>query len=184
MRRSRQEATLRRWLEALPESRSAVGRCSATRTPGHRWSHRRRRGRRGSAPGRRAMAGPVDGSAADDRAPGRPGWSSWTRTSSAGCRRAIADLPSRTGPDPRRRRRRRWPTPGGRSSSSMRTTTSVAEQRAALLGTRVLGRAGTSMRPTGGTPTGWRAWSGPGTSPSRRRRHHPGGHPHRSRSAP
>ena len=73
-----------------PTSCSAAGPCSASAYAGALLASRRARGRRGPPAGRRAVAGRDGDRARADRDARRPGWSSWTKRSSAGSRAAIA----------------------------------------------------------------------------------------------
>ena len=153
--------TLLGWLRALPDELVRAGPCSATRTPGCCWPAA---SSRASSPpaGRRAVARRRRPRARWTGA-GPPGWSSWTRRSSAASRRRSPCTVPAT-PWRGRRGRDRAHTPGGRSTSPRRTTISGAERRPALLGLAVLGERG----PRGGAPsrmpTAWRACSGRGTS--------------------
>ena len=98
MRQDRQEATLRGWLEALPDEVLRVRPVLSIGYAGALLVTRRGRGRRGAPAGRRAVAGrrrpaqrPADPSS--DRR-----WSSWTRRSSARLPGRDRRLPCRAGP--------------------------------------------------------------------------------------
>ena len=96
----RQEATLRRWLEALPDERlSRQAGARASRYVGALSGQRRARGRRGAPAGRRAVAGRDGRRAGRTRGRRDRRWSSSTRRSSAACRARSRS----TGP--------RWPWP-------------------------------------------------------------------------
>ena len=84
MRQGRQEATLRRWLEAIPDELVEVRPVLAVGYVGVTAGQRRSRGRRGAAAPGRAMAG-AGAPARGDQRPRRT-WSSSTRRSFAVCR--------------------------------------------------------------------------------------------------
>ena len=117
MRRTRQEATVRGWLEALPDEVVRVRPVLSVALCRGVAGRRRARGRRGPAAGRRTVAGRNDRLPVRDRQPGRRRWSSWTRRNSPppGDDRGV---PCRTGPGSGRCGRHRDGTPGGRSTSS------------------------------------------------------------------
>ena len=166
-RRHRQEATLRRWLEALP--RRADPRptgAESTDMPGRAWCAARSRRRRIASPRDDGRARWLTAAAS---AAGRPGWSSWTRHRSATLPASIADPPCRTGPAPRRRVRHDPARPtrprahppgrppgsriGDRRSSDSRTGRTADLDEAP---SRIRRRMATWSRP-GISPTSWAA---------------------------
>ena len=119
--RDRQEATLRRWLEALPDDVIRVRPVLSNGYAGSLLVRGETDGRRGPPAATPSAGSTADGRAGDWRAIAAPRWSSWTRTRSARCRPGSPC----TGPD--------WPglratspapspMPAAPSTSSARTT--------------------------------------------------------------
>ena len=158
----------------------ASGRCSASRTPG-------RCCRAASSRASRPACGTPSGGWTRRRterpdAP-RPGWSSWTRRSSAVCPGAIAVYRAGAGPGSRRRGRHRDARPAGARPRRPRTTISAAAAAAGAAGAGVLGERG----PRGGAPVVRRRHGESAAGRAHRRRprlrDRPGGHPDRAGSS-
>ena len=162
MRRTRQEATVRGWLEVLPDevvrvrpvlsvhfagallSGGELEGVEARLRDAERWLDATTGLRQGPQPRRRRWS------------------SSTTRNIAASRRRSRCTVP----PWP-------WPgamcpapcgTPGGRSIFRLRRTTSAVLRQRDSWGSRP-GRAGTSRQGTRRMPSAWRDYGGPGTSP-------------------
>ena len=165
MRRTRQEATVRGWLEVLlcsPTRWSGSGPCSACTLPGHCCPA-------ASSRALRPDCGTPNGGwtqqqlAMREHQPGRRRWSSPTRRNTAASRRrSRCTVPP--WPWPRAMCPAPCGTPGGRSIFRLRRTTSSVLRQRDSWGSRP-GRAGTSRPGTRRMPSAWRDYAGPGTSP-------------------
>ena len=160
----RQEATLRRWLEALPDELLRVRPVLSNAYAGSRLVRGEVEGVEERLRDAERWLGATD-EAADGRTPSqRARWSSSTRRRSAGCRaRSPCTGPAWPGssamwPAP-------WPMPGGRSTSSARTTTSPGGAAALLaLASWTSGDLEAASPLVRRRP--WRAWRRPATSPT------------------
>ncbi len=160
LRRDRREATLRGWLEALPDEVLRVRPVLCNGLAGARMSTGTFEGVDGAAERRRALAGRHRGAGRD----ARPTWSSWTRTSSAGCRpTSPSTVPG--WPSCAETSTARSTSPGARSTSRWRTTTSHGAPPPPCWGWR-RGRPATWRWRTRRTPTAWSTSSGSTTSPT------------------
>ena len=158
-RRYRQEVTLRRWLEALPDELIKVRPVLSNAYAGSLLVRGEVEGVESRLRGCRAVAGPATGAG-----PVRRRWWSWMRRVFARYRRrSLCTVPGRPGSSAT------WPapspTPGGRSTWSARTTTSGAERPRRSSDSRT-GRTGISTRRSVGTPMAWPVCSRPGMSPT------------------
>ena len=141
MRRSRQEATLRGWLEALPDELIRVRPVLTIGLCQDAAGSRRARGRRGAPAGRRAVAGHDDsGAGGTERPIDRDG-----RRRRGGIPPSTEHdrpLPRRTGPGSSAMWPAPWHMPGGRSTSSAEDDHFERGAATLLSGTRLLDERG------------------------------------------
>ena len=163
LRQGRQDATLRRWLEALPDELFQVrpvltmGYVGALMARGEikGVEARLRDVERGCPRRQRSLT---------DLKPRRRRWSSWTKRHFAIYRaRSLCTVPDSL-----------WfpamcpplsPMPGGRSTPPVKTIISDVERQPPSWASRT-GRRGISKRRTVGMPMAWRVWRRPGTLPT------------------